>query len=112
MAWPKRGTRKIVIEGEEFLWHYDAHCPWCSDDVFTAGKAGERYVLFIDPFPYAAEIGPKYDAKAIKWALEEGWSSKYGPTRALSINSETEEFFWLREGERHANCIGSAPENV
>jgi hypothetical protein len=69
-------------------------------------------MLFIDPVPYAAEIGPKYVAQAIKWALEEGWSSKDGPTRALSKNSETEEFFWLKEGERHANCVGPAPGNV
>jgi hypothetical protein len=61
-------------------------------------------VLFIDPFPYAAEMGPRYIAQAIKWALEEGWSSKYGPTRALSIKSETKEFFWLKED--------STPENV
>ena len=112
MAWPKRGTRKIVVEGEEFLWHYDACCPWCSDDVLTAGKAGQGHVLFIDPFPHSAEIGPKYVAQSIKWALSQGWSAENGPTQALSINIETEEFFWLKEGERHAKCVGPAPENV
>lgn len=112
MAWPKKGTRKIVVDREEFLWHYDACCPWCSDDVFTAGKAGDPYVLFIDPFPWAAEIGPKYVAEAIQWARRNGWSSSDGPTRALSIDGTNKEFFWLNEGERHAKCIGPAPANV
>ncbi|WP_223788198.1 hypothetical protein [Marinicella meishanensis] len=112
MAWPKKGTRKIVVDNEAFLWHYDAHCPWCSDDVFTAGKAGKPFVLFIDPFPWVAEMGPKYVAKAIRWARANGWSSSGGPTRALSINSADEQFFWLEDGERHAKCIGPAPENV
>ena len=112
MAWPKKGTRRIFIDGEEFLWHYDACCPWCSDDVFTAGKSGAPFVLFIDPFPYAAEIGPRYVANAIKWAQLNGWSPEIGSTKAMSINSNTEEFFWLNKGDRHAKCIGKAPENV
>lgn len=66
MAWPKKGTRKIVVDHDEFLWHYDACCPRCNDDVFTAWKAGDPYVLFIDPFPWAAEIGPKHVAEAIR----------------------------------------------
>ena len=102
MAWPKRGTRKIVVDQEEFLWHYDACCPWCSDDVFTAGKSGDPYVLFIDLFPWAAEMKPRYVANAIRWAKQQGWSSSIGPTKALSIDSHSEEFFWLKDGERHA----------
>jgi hypothetical protein len=112
MAWPKKGTRKIIINGEEYLWHYDACCPWCSDDVFTAGKSGQPYVLFIDPFPYAAEIGPGYVSRAIKWAISQGWSPSSGPTRSMSIASENEKFFWLKDGERHAKCVGQVPENV
>ena len=112
MAWPKKGTRKIVIDGVDFLWHYDACCPWCSDDVFTAGKSGDPYVLFIDPFPYAAEIGPGYVAKSIKWALKHGWSSSAGANKSMSLNSETNEFYWLNTEERHAKCIGSTPPNV
>ncbi len=104
MAWPKKGTRKIVVDQEEFLWHYDACCPTCSNDVFTAGKAGEPYVLFIDPYPWAVEIGPGYVAKAIRWAKMQGWSALKGPTRALSFDSDTEEFFWLQNDQRHAEC--------
>jgi len=112
MAWPKKETRKIVIDGDDFLWHYDACCPWCSDDVYTAGQSGQPYVLFIDPYPYAATIGPGYVAKAIMWAILQGWSTSKGPTKSMSIVSETEEFFWLEDGERHAKCVGEAPETV
>jgi len=104
MAWPKRGTRTIVVDDEAFLWHYDACCPWCSDDVFTVGKAGEPFVLFIDPFPWAAPMSPKYVAKAIRWARAKGWSTLKGPTRSMSLDSRSETFFWLEDGERHSKC--------
>lgn len=51
MTWPKRGPRKIVVDGVPFSWHYDACGPWCSSDVFTAGKPGLPYFLFVDSFP-------------------------------------------------------------
>ncbi len=112
MAWPKRGTRKVVVDNEEFLWHYDACCPWCSDDVFTAGKAGHGYVLYIDPFPHAAAFSPKYVAESIRWALSEGWSPSKGPTSALSLNTQTKAYFWLQDGKRHAQCVGPVPDNI
>jgi hypothetical protein len=112
MAWPKKGTRTIVVDDEPYLWHYNAHCPWCSDDVYTAGRAGDPYVLFIDPFPWVAEMGPKYVAQAIHWAVSQGWSTTQGPTKALSLDSATEQFFWLKEGQRHAACVGEAPDDV
>jgi hypothetical protein len=114
MAWPKRGTRKIVVDGEDFFWHYDACCPWCSDDVFTAGKSGAPYVLFIDPFPFAPafELGPRAVAEAIRWARANGWTAESGPTRALSLNEQTAQFEWLAEGQRHLACVGKIPDNV
>jgi hypothetical protein len=112
MAWPRRGTRKIVIDAEDFLWHYDACCPWCSNDVFTAGKAGVPYVLFIDPFPWGAEFRPRFIAAAIRWARQGGWSAESGPTRALALNDATQQFQWLEPGQRHLGCLGPAPANL
>jgi len=105
MAWPKRGTRKIVVDGEEFLWHYDACCLLCSNDVFTAGKAGKPFVLFIDPFPWSFEFRPKNIAAAIKWARTAGWSAERGATRALSFHEKNQRFEWLPEGQRHGDCL-------
>ena len=104
MAWPKKGTRELSIDGKKYLWHYAAHCPLCSSDVFTIGQAGKRFVLFIDPYPWGFELRPSSVVAAIKWALNKGWSSEFGPTRAMAWNDENQEFEWLPDGERHLTC--------
>lgn len=101
MAWPSKGTKKLVIDGETYLWHYDAHCPFCSNDVFTVGQAGKRFVLYIDPFPWAFEMRPALVVKAARWALEKGWRAEAGPTQAMAWNEEIHDFEWLPEGCRH-----------
>jgi hypothetical protein len=100
MAWPKRGTRKIRIEGEDFLWHYDA-CPCCSRDVITVGREGAPFVLFIDPYPNDFPLRPGSVASAIKWARAQGWSPESGPTRPLALDENTGAFVWLRPEQRH-----------
>ncbi len=104
MAWPKKGTRKISVDGVNYLWHYSAHCPWCSDDVFTIGIAGQPYVLFIDPFPWSFEIKPSSIASAIRWASNNGWTPDKGMTRAMSLDDKIEKFVWLSDGQRHLYC--------
>jgi hypothetical protein len=104
MAWPKGGTRKITVDGQEFLWHYDACCVFCSDDVLTAGKEGTPYVLFIDPFPVSMDMGPRGVASAIRWARQQGWTPDRGPTRAMTLDDDTQAFRWLGDGQRHAVC--------
>ena len=112
MAWPSRGTRKIVVDGEAFLWHYDAHCLACSNDVITAGRAALPFVLFIDPFPWDFEFRPKNVAWAIRWARSQGWSPEAGPTRALAFNEQTRELQWLPEGQRHLRCLKEVPAHI
>lgn len=112
MAWPKKGTRKIVVCGETYNWHYNAHCLWCSEDVFTVGKEGQPYVLFIDPFPFGEEIRPANVARSVQWAVSEGWSPENGPTRTMALDDEHNEFVWLKENQRHLSCLGKAPDNL
>ena len=104
MAWPKKGTRTLVIEGESFLWHYSGHCPFCSADVFTVGRGGQPFVLFIDPTPWGFELKPSSVVAAIRWGLNNGWSPEKGPTRGMAHNDSTSKFEWLPEGERHIKC--------
>ena len=104
MAWPKKGTRKLVVDGKNYLWHYSGHCPLCSSDVFTIGRAGDRFVLYIDPFPWEFEMRPKSIVTAIKWALNKGWTSEFGPTRAMSSDGSDHKFKWLLDGQRHLIC--------
>lgn len=104
MAWPKRGTRKLHIDGENFLWHYDACCIWCSDDVFTIGQSEARYVLYLDPLSYL-EHKPSSIVTAIRWALSNGWSPENGPNRGMALNNDTGEFVWLPDEARHLHDL-------
>lgn len=104
MAWPKKGTRPLVVDGAHFLWHYAAHCPMCSSDVFTVGRESQPFVLFIDPTPWDFQIRPASVVAAIKWAVKEGWSPEAGPTRAMAYNDSTRQFEWLPDGARHIEC--------
>lgn len=104
MAWPKKGTRKITVDGVNYLWHYAAHCPLCSDDVFTIGIAGKPHVLFVDPFPWSFELKPSSIASAIRWAINNGWTPLKGPTRAMSLDESSQEFVWLSGEKRHSCC--------
>ncbi len=101
MAWPKKGTRKITIDGINYRWHYSAHCPLCSDDVFTIGFECNPYVLFIDPFPYHFELKPSSVANAVRWATDSRWTPQKGPTKAMSMDRNG-HYIWLPERTRHA----------
>ncbi len=109
MAWPKRGTRKIVVNGIEYLWHYDAHCIYCSDDVFTVGQAGKPSVLYIDSYVFGEEVRPKNIALSIKWAVEQGWSPDDSVSRNMSKKLDGNGFYWLPNGVKHWTC--SPPES-
>jgi hypothetical protein len=104
MAWPKKGTRELVINDQKYLWHYDAHCPLCSSKVFTVGQEGKSFVLFIDPYPWGFELRPASVVSAIKWALKKNWSPESGPTRSMAWNDDSQMFEWLPDGERHLSC--------
>jgi hypothetical protein len=104
MAWPKKGTRKITVDGVNLLWHYSGHCPLCSDDVLTVGIPGKPYVLYIDPFPWNFDLTPSSVANAVRWAMINGWTPDNGPTKAMTLDTEKKAFKWLPEGRRHNIC--------
>ena len=111
---PSSTIQGSPVSGRSALtqWCYDACCPWCSSDVFTAGKAGVPYVVFIDPFPWGFVFRPRDIAAAIRWARQAGWSAETGPTRALAFNDATQTFQWLAPGQRHSDCLGEAPKDL
>ncbi len=106
MAWPKKGTRKISVDGVDYLWHYSGCCLYCSEDVFTIGLPGKPYVLYIDPFSWNFEIKPSNIANAIRWAVNNGWTPEKGPIKAMSFD-RNDAFVWLPDGERHLHCQNS-----
>jgi|GEM_PF-1960057 len=100
MAWPKKGTRKLVIDQAEWLYHYDACCELCSDDCVTVGQLGQPHYLFLDPFSYYFNHTPRHVVDSIRWALAARWSPALGPDRGLTATEIG--FEWLPLGHRHA----------
>jgi hypothetical protein len=91
MAWPRKGTHKIVVDGTPLLWHY----PLCSNAVITVGTEGDRFYLYIDPFPWNFEFRPASIADAIRWAVANEWTSHGGPTRAMAFDDNLKRNVWL-----------------
>ena len=101
MAWPKKGTHKIVVDGTLFHWHYSGHCPSCCNAVITVGIEGDRFYLYVDPFPWNFEFRPAAIADAIRWAIANDWTSCAGPTRAMAFDDKLNCNVWLPDGARH-----------
>jgi hypothetical protein len=99
MAWPRKGTRKLVIDQAEWLCHYDAHCALCSGDCVTVGRRGQPHYLFLDTFSYYFQHTPRHIVDSIRWALVAGWSPKSGPDRGITVTEDG--FAWLPPGHRH-----------
>ncbi len=99
MAWPKRGTRKLIIDGVDWLYHYDAHCMFCSADSVTVGRLGHTHYLYLDTFSQHFDHAPRHIVSSIRWATLNGWSPATGPDRALTATEDG--FQWLPQGHRH-----------
>ncbi len=100
MAWPKKDTRKIVVNGMDFLWHLSGNALDNKETVITAGTREGKYFLFIDPYPWDFEIKPVNIAAAVQWALNEGWTPGAGPNRHMAFSAITQSFVWLPEGKK------------
>lgn len=108
MAWPKRGTRKLVIDGVTWLWHYDAHCEFCSSECVTIGRTGCPHYLFVDTFSRHFIRNPGNMAAAIRWATDNHWTPETGPDQALTATEDA--FEWLPADRKHkSNCPESIP---
>lgn len=100
MAWPKKHTRKMVVNGDSYQWHRSRKSLYVGDDRITVGTSNGRFFLFIDPFPHDLVMRPGTIADAIRWAVKNGWTPDDGPTRQLTYLSEAAGFMWLPEGAR------------
>jgi len=101
MAWPKKGTRKLVVDGVSFRWHYAPHCLLCGTDFITVGVESKGYYLYVDPYRWGFEFRPQDVTDAIRWAMSHGWSPSLGPTRTLAWDDRRQQHEWLADGARH-----------
>ncbi|MDZ8054575.1 MAG: hypothetical protein RMX68_008455 [Aulosira sp. ZfuVER01] len=91
MSIPKRGTRKIVVDGEPFIWlirrqatnsQADYGCGYIHVAVEHAQVPGSVLVIYTDkPHPqnWIAEVKPVKPSDAARWilqAIQAGWKPK------------------------------------
>lgn len=87
MAWPKKGTRKLVIDGTTWLWRHRPYDQSTGLAPATIGRAECCYYLYLDASSRYFENTPRHAAMAIRWALENGWCAEVGPSRVISGTS-------------------------
>ncbi|MGV3659722.1 MAG: hypothetical protein ACO1TE_06050 [Prosthecobacter sp.] len=77
MAFPRRHTRKITVDGIDYLWHLNHNDVTFGQTQITIACADQpKWFLHLDPYPCIAgvyEIGPATVRRAILWALSLGW---------------------------------------
>lgn len=100
MAWPKKHTRKIVVDGHPYQWHRSRRSLYVGDDRITVGTIEGKFFLYIDPFPHDFEMRPCTIADAIRWAVANGWDPDSGPTRQMTYPNDATGFMWLPDGAR------------
>lgn len=98
MAWPRKGTRSIVVDGETFAWHIPSGRVGWADDRVTVGRAGSPHVLHLDPLSWDGVPRPSMIAAAIRWATSKGWSPEQGPTRNAAFAKRHDRFVFLPDG--------------
>lgn len=94
MAFPRRHTRKITVDGIGYLWHMNHGSDEFGQTQITIACAGQpKWFLHLDPYPAMRgdfKIGPAIVRRTILWALSIGWQ----PTQ---VHEPT--FIYFRDGE-------------
>ncbi len=96
MTWPKKNTRKVVVDGEIYQWQWDqskALYRW----IVIGKRSADGQLLFVDPYWLSAT--PGQICQAISFALASGWEPhcRRKPFRIESklVDAKFWEFFVL-----------------
>ena len=81
MAFTKKFTRRIIVEGEAYLWHFRDNSLESEPRRIVVQHISTRgQMLVVDPFsrPYALgfEIRPRVIREIILFGLTHGWEAK------------------------------------
>jgi hypothetical protein len=73
MTLPRKGKRRITVEGDVYVWYlskrFEHHNRWMV--IQKDGVGGQ--LLCVDPYHHDLPIGPKGISHAIEFALTHGW---------------------------------------
>ena len=97
MAWPQKDTRRIHVDGTDYLWHLSGDTLYGPETPLTIGRPRCRYYLHVDPYVHDFEIRPANVARVVRWARSNGWCAEVGPTRRVVFVGDT--FEWDEEAD-------------
>ena len=73
MAWPRKNTRAVVVDGEPYNWHLDRP-EVLSRWVVIGHQEVDGQLLFLDPYDLSTRAG--IVCGAIRFALSVGWQPR------------------------------------
>lgn len=98
MAFPKRHTRRIAVNGVQYVWHLNHGDIDFGQTQVTIGHAkSHRWLLHADP--YQIEPLPANVRAVILWALDQGWMPQVSHEPML-VSREDGAFFWCPYSQR------------
>ncbi len=90
MTFPKKNTRTIIVDGVQYYWHLNDDFDLKNSWIVVQHQNSNGQLLWIDPYHYEIAIGPSIVAKAIRYALKQGWepNDKRQSMRLTYIDNE------------------------
>jgi len=95
MSFPRRHTRKIIVDGIVYHWHLNADFDSRFEAWIVIGQKGNAgQLILLDPYHPGFVIGPRAVAEAIRFARAHGWQPAI-PGKPIHLGSD---------GTRFARC--------
>lgn len=98
----KKAKRKITVLNQEYLWVLDGNTidGFRAQHIKVHATRATKSILYIDPYNWHFEVRPQTIEKAIKFALDKGWTpEERGVPFFLSMDKDG-EFYQLPDGIR------------
>lgn len=101
MAFPKKNNRRLVIEGETYVWHLKGRDAWMDSKhiAIRHSQFPQGQLLLLDFYAHDFEIRPQTVREAIEFASANGWEprrcseqtmSKIGVVFGVAVNKVQE----------------------
>ncbi len=101
MAFPKKYTRKLVVNNEQYLWHLNGNWEVSNSWIVISKKDCEsNQLLFLDPYHHDILPTKSTVTSAIIFGIENGWKPhEKGKNIKLAFNGRAFEVI----SEKHTN---------
>ncbi len=76
MTFAKKGTRKILVRGEQYLWHLNPKFETQSHWIVIQHRLYDKRLLCLNTYSHDLVISPGSVAKAIEFAVSNGWEPR------------------------------------